>query len=315
MSISKYVFCLLPILATFIFACKDSAEPLPPNPFEPYTNPDTTPTNTVPNIDPKSFAGMHQTIFRPTCANSGCHDGTFEPDYRTIESTYNTLVLQKAIQTQGSNDMRVVPGNPDASLLYLRLTQEIGSGVMPLALEPNSDWNLKKTEYINNIRNWIQNGAKDMFGNAPQNGNLQPSMQGVMAFVTGNSTSLDREPNSGILVVPPGTSSLDIWFSLTDDNAQAIDLQGNTIQFSTNPNDFSAANSQNMQVLSPIMGTGYFGGQVAFTHKATLNLAQYAAGTTVFFRIYVKDPQQTATTEIPAEGSATYIKQYFACKK
>lgn len=315
MKIFTYSAFVLPILAAFMFACGSETDKLPTNPFEPYANTDSTPTNTTPDIDPKSFAGMHQTIFRPTCANSGCHDGTFEPDFRTIESTYNTLVFQKAIQIAGQNDIRVVPGNPDASLLYLRLSQVIGSGTMPLVLEPNSDWNTKKTEYIANVRSWIQNGAKDMFGNSPQNGNLQPSMQGVIAFPTGSTIPLEREPNSGMLVVPPGTSSLDIWFSLTDDNAQATDLQQNTIKFSTDPNDFSTVNSQNMQVLTPITGIGYFGTSVAFTHKASLNLSQYAAGASIFFRIYVKDPQQSAVTEIPANGSANYIKQYFACKK
>lgn len=311
----QYFQYLIAIFLCLVFACKGGTEELPPNPFAPYENPDTTPTTHIPQLDPKSFAGMHQYIFKPNCANSGCHDGTFEPDFRTIESTYNTLVLQKAIQTYAGNNMRVIPGNPDASLLYLRLTQVIGSGTMPVVIDPTSDWNSKKTDYIQNVRDWIQNGAKDMFGNAPQNGNLQPSMQGVMAFANGSSTALEREPNSGILIVPPGTSSIDIWFSLTDDNAQANELQGNTIKFSTDRNDFSAANTQNMQVLSPIMGTGYFGAQVPFTHKVSLNLSAYSAGTTVFFRIYVKDPQQPNTTEIPATGSATYIQQYFACKK
>jgi hypothetical protein len=34
-----------------------------------------------------------------TCANSGCHDGTFEPDFRTLEGSYNTLLFIRQSRT------------------------------------------------------------------------------------------------------------------------------------------------------------------------------------------------------------------------
>lgn len=123
----------------------------------------TADTTTVADLDPTSLVGLHAVIFRPTCANSGCHDGTFEPDFRTVNSTYNTLVEHAIIKNdpQNSFSQRVVPGDPDASQLMARLTYDIdgNSGVMPLATEPDSDYPTNREEYIERIRTWIANGA------------------------------------------------------------------------------------------------------------------------------------------------------------
>ena len=56
------------------------------NPFDVDMETATEQQDTV-NIDANSIVGLHQNIFKPTCANAGCHDGTFEPDFRTIESS------------------------------------------------------------------------------------------------------------------------------------------------------------------------------------------------------------------------------------
>ena len=163
-------FYLAGILAILVIGAASCGEDEPPfNPFDdPTLQPppeDTTDTGIV--LDPTSLAGLHQTIFKPVCANSGCHDGSFEPEFRTIESSYNTLVNHDALKLDISTTItkRVVPGNPDQSMLMYRLTQFLpnSSGIMPLQVEPDSDWNEKKDEYINNIRTWILNGAPDEF--------------------------------------------------------------------------------------------------------------------------------------------------------
>lgn len=121
------------------------------------------------NLEPTSIAGLHANIFSKTCANSGCHDGNFEPDFRTIESTYNTLINAPIIKNdpQNSFQYRVVKGDVDASQLIARVTYDIdgNSGIMPLALEPDNDWEMNKETYIQNISDWIAGGAKDVFGN------------------------------------------------------------------------------------------------------------------------------------------------------
>ncbi|MCB0617591.1 MAG: hypothetical protein KDC43_21545, partial [Saprospiraceae bacterium] len=103
--------------------------------------------------------------FRPTCANSGCHDGTFEPDFRTVQSTFHTLVNHPIVKNdpQGTFSVRVKPGDVGASLLIARLTYDIdgNSGTMPLIVEPDSDWLEKKEQYIQDIKDWIAAGAEE----------------------------------------------------------------------------------------------------------------------------------------------------------
>ena len=147
-------------LALLFSACKKDA---PTNPFNELTNPNGEEETPV-ELEATSLAGLHQNIFKPTCANSGCHDGTFEPDFRTLESTYNTLVNHPVIKNDPANSFtfRVVPGDVDASQLVARLTYDIdgNSGIMPLALEPDSDYTAKKEEYIQNVKDWIAGGAQ-----------------------------------------------------------------------------------------------------------------------------------------------------------
>ncbi len=183
------IFTLLGMLA--LGACKKSNRP--ENPFDDPKN--KPPVNTGPT-DPLSlanFAGLHRQIFKPTCSNSGCHDGTFEPDFRTIESSYNTMVYQPVIKNNpaGSFLYRVLPGNANSSVLHERVVVDIDgiSGIMPLSVDPQSDWPAKKAEYIAAIVAWINGGARDMFGNPPVNGPANPRLQGLMTVAPGYALS------------------------------------------------------------------------------------------------------------------------------
>src|SRR5690606_15850599 len=64
----------------------------PDAPFNPYdTITHTPPTQEMPKVDSASFMGLHTFIFSKSCAQPACHDGSFEPDFRTVESAYNSL--------------------------------------------------------------------------------------------------------------------------------------------------------------------------------------------------------------------------------
>ena len=156
----------------------------PENPFDDPKNKPPITNNPVDSFGLDNFAGLQRDIFKKTCSNSGCHDGTFEPDFRTIESSYNTMVYQPVIKNNpaGSFLHRVVPGNAQASVLHERVVRDIDgiSGIMPLSVDPDSDWPTRKTTYINAIADWINAGAKDMFGNPPANGPANPRIQGVI---------------------------------------------------------------------------------------------------------------------------------------
>jgi hypothetical protein len=306
-------FAFLAFFLLLLIAACDTTGELPPNPFDPYKTDSIAGPDPV-DVDPNSIVGLHYNIFVPTCANSGCHDGTFEPDFRSIESSYNTLVNHPIIKNdpQGTYKVRVMPGNVNQSVLWNRLTVDIDgqSGIMPLAIDPDSDWESNKEAYLQNVRNWIEGGAKDMFGNGPADGNIQPSMRGLIAYAGGNL--LPREAGDGPIQVPAGAPEIEIWVALTDDQTAPEQLEHNKARFSTSLNDFANAPEQNMSIVSPRTEEGYFGEPVPYHHKVTLNLGPYAAGTRVFMRVYVKDPALSEPTEIPGSGSNNYIKEYFS---
>ena len=96
------------ILITVLFSCqKDTINPYDDPNLDPPQSNDTSYFN-----NPSSFSSLQNNIFQPYCNNSGCHDGTFEPDFRTIESSYSTLVYQPVIKNDmdASYEFRVKPG-------------------------------------------------------------------------------------------------------------------------------------------------------------------------------------------------------------
>ena len=161
--------------------------------INPYDDPNLNPPNTDTLnyfTDPSKFSSLYNDIFLKHCSNSGCHDGSFEPDFRTIESSYNTLVYQPVIKNNPSGDyqFRVKAGDIDESVLYTRLlsnsdgsaTFDPNSQVMPLTADivydPNQEhvWHLEKEDHIANIKTWIEEGSKDMFGNPAVQPNNKP---------------------------------------------------------------------------------------------------------------------------------------------
>lgn len=287
----------------------------PDNPFGPGDSTDPTDTTTV-EPDMRSIAGLHARIFVPTCANSGCHDGTFEPDFRTIESTYNTLVYHPIIKNdpQGSYTFRVVPGDPAASQLMARLTYDIDgqSGLMPIIVDPAAEWNTKGPEFVQYIRDWIQDGARDIFGQSYSLLDAVPYMRGVMGKV--GPLNMERaEGGAGALRIPQSVSQLTLYFSLSDDKTLPQNLGVNEIRFASGPDDFAGRPPLPLEVLSqPENGKGFTEPQVSFTHRITIDPRQYASlGQTVFFRIYVQD-SGNPVTEIPTNAGAYYIKNYFS---
>jgi len=166
----NYLLIILGLAISFGLVTMQSCTKVDPaNPYDALGDPPDDDDNPLPNLDPNTIQGLHQNIFSPTCANSGCHDGSFEPDFRTVESSYNTLVNHTVVKNDSLSPYaaRVVPGDPDGSMLIRRLTADLpnSSGIMPLIVDPGSDWIPNKVAYIANIRTWITNGAKDMFGN------------------------------------------------------------------------------------------------------------------------------------------------------
>ena len=273
--------------------------------------------------DSLAFSAIHSRVFAPYCANSGCHDGSFEPDFRTIESAYNTLIYHPIIKNDPQNtySYRIIPGDADMSVMYKRMLIDIDSlsGIMPLDASIEYDptqshsWHTVKEKYIQNIKDWINGGAKDIFGNLPQEANLLPRMQGMLAYANGQTLLLNRDGPRGSIFVPTNSNTIDIWFSVNDDNLIPNQLTHNKIKFSSSLFNFSIQPEFNLDVTSnPILENGFYGSQLCeYYHRYSLDVSNYNPGEIIFIKIYVKDDVNNIT-EIPTNGSEYQIVKYFS---
>lgn len=308
---------ILPVIIALIVLA--SCQKDPENPYEDLQsvvvdNPD------VDDLPEGNFAWLHGKVFLPTCANSGCHDGTFEPEFLTISSAYNSLVNHDVIANDAafSFDYRVVPGNVNASFLHERLTNSIPntSGVMPLSLEPESDWESLQDFYIGQIENWISAGAPDMFGQLPgeAGADLPPQVDGIVIFPSGNSTDAYlRDPESaGITPILVEAAPIDLWFRALDDNTPASDLTTTEMRYGEDLGTFESTSIPAPLVFTgPISAPNLNDVESDYQFRASIDLSGVASGTTYFIRTYWNDGAQSGTTEIPNEGSSDVVTLIF----
>lgn len=295
---------LLSILLALVSCSKEET---PENPYDSVNNNQNNNPDSIP--DPSSITGLHQNIFFPKCAVPGCHDGTFEPDFRTVQSSFSTLlymtVNKKTLDSAKIFTYRVIPNDPGNSFLMERLTTTTSEYM------PSNSVRLSSTE-ITQVRNWINNGCPDADGQLPQKPNLPPNIVGYGAYTT-SFVQLDTARVGGIVYNPfiaPANSTMLIPVIALDtaDGTSATLPQNFTVhqlKFSTDKNNFNAATSINMTWMSPIP----YG-----VWQATVNTAVWPVGTTVYFRAYFNDGFQLNPAEFPRTQSLDYYKTYFAFK-
>lgn len=309
------IISLIAVIALVFVACK------PEEVVNPYAeieqNVDVQlPADVLPT---DNFAWLHAKVFKPTCANSGCHDGTFEPHFNTISSSYNTLVNHPVIanDAQFSFDYRVVPGNVSASLLYERLTNEIEntSGMMPLVVDADSDWDAQRDNYLAALSAWINAGAPDMYGNIPGSGSVDfpPTIEGLLVFPSGTtSTPYERDPESvGVSPILVPATTIDIWVAVTDDNTAPQNMTVNELQVATTLELLTTAAPLSFVSGASITAPGFTTPSVTYWHKASVNLSAYASGTTLFLRTTFDDGVQPEPTQLPNTGSNAVITALF----
>jgi len=305
------------VIIRMLSACSEKGnEPLNPynqkdnNVYVGIDGADTTP-------DPESIAGLHKNIFKPTCANSGCHDGNFEPDFRSITSTYNTLVNQPVIKNDELNPFtsRVTPGNATTSMILKRLTEDLNnnSGIMPLVTEPGSDWKLKKDEYINNIKKWIENGALDMNGKGPEAVNFPVQLQGMQLYQNGNL--VNRQSHYNFMEINSGAGTVEVWISFADDKTPVGNLTGLKASFSKMANVYDSLKEYNIEYVStPKSALGFYKEMVDYHHKITIDTRQIAmAGDVLWIRTKIGDGV-SAPSQLPNDNSLFSAKRYCAIK-
>ncbi|MBI4600892.1 MAG: hypothetical protein HY721_02930 [Planctomycetes bacterium] len=129
----------------------------PPAPF-PGAGPDPTSDGLL--CDNGLFARLRREVFAPSCASSSCHSAQVAKGGLVLEGmrAYASLVQAPADNSSaGSAELlRVKPGRPWESFLYLKLTGQLasdGGDPMPDVGAPLS------TRKLELVRDWIEHGA------------------------------------------------------------------------------------------------------------------------------------------------------------
>jgi len=265
-------------------------------------------------LDSSSLLGLHRYIFAPTCAQPGCHDGNFEPDFRTVQSAYQTLVYHPVIKNdEGENfQYRVVPGNRTKSWLWERVTTDDPVlGRMPLydTLTPGE---------LAAIRTWIDQGAPDAMGVNAVLPNVQPSVYGWLAFDREDSTRYDL--NRLDVISPmrlPAGREVAFYFGVYDFDDQGVfgagyEMTFNKARIGDHPYAIVEEPYRDMQLLpaaSPVMGSFFFdpSGSAPFYHRLVINTDEFVRNRVHFVRLYVQDSQHDQPTEWPESGSQPYL--------
>lgn len=287
-----------------LFSCEKEKVINPDPPANPYdaVNYGTPPDSAAPP-DPNTITGIHKNIFSVKCANPGCHDGNFEPDFRTVMSSYNTLVYHKVVKytSDSSFQYRVLPYNTDKSWLHERLvTSNATLGRMPLYANALTD------EELGHINTWINDGAKDMFGKAAVKPDSRPTIVGFLAMDSLFAIRYDTVRVGGVYYnsfkIPPNTSARIIFF--VEDDATAVEnMLVNKMKLSSDKNNFGS--SETFQAV-------YLNVPPYKLWIVSINTSAYAVGTTHFFRYYVNDGHHTADTEFPYQTLLDPYKTYFS---
>jgi hypothetical protein len=308
----KYIPILSLILLIIVVSAASCKKDEPANPYADLVRTVDNDNPTADNLPEGSFAWLHAKIFKPNCANSGCHDGTFEPEFRTLSSSYNSLVNHSVIANnpQNSFEYRVVPGNAGASWLHERLTVDVENttGIMPAVVDVTSDWDQYSALYIEKVTAWINDGAKDIFGNnaPPLGSNAPPLVYGLVVFPSGNTTTpYPREEDSqygiGSILVPATT--VDIYVLPYDDIALQTGFTTVDGKLSSSVSDFSSAQNFSFGLTSPISAMDFNDGPQSFYYKATVDLSALESGDSQYLRLYMNDGVQTGLTEVPNSSS------------
>jgi len=298
---SPFFFSVLALsFFALINSCKKTNDNLPKNPYDDIVRDDTT-SYGIP-LDSLTVTYVHKRIFATRCALPGCHDGHFEPDFRTPQSSFSTLAYASIVKnnTAATFKFRVIPFDTTHSVLYERITNccFINSNDRM----PQDDIGIPLPDSsINLIASWIMNGSRDMFGKVPKLPNKEPTIGAYLAFDTFSivpfalpTLRYDTVRLDGIyynpFIVPLNKSTFVFAALLEDDSTQLANMQYNKLKISTKADDFSSAWQYTTSVFS-YQGTTFW--------YTSVPASTLPANDTLFMRYYVNDGSHTANTEFP----------------
>lgn len=270
-------------------SCKEDELPL--NPYDDIEYPDTT--LVIDTLSDASFVKIHRDILSPSCNVLGCHDGSFEPDFRSIESAYATLVYHPIIKNNLDSDFvyRVVPGDTGLSVLHERLTNCCFVNQNDRMPQDNIGNALPQYK-IDDIAAWINDGAKDITGAIP---NEPDNLPNVLYYAVANATfdtTYSDNRNGGLFYNPfimPKDTIVYMAVIVSDDKTYPGDLSVNMLKVSDDLYDFS-----NAQSFTATTFIAQFNAWIL-----TINTSAFNPGQQYYFRYYINDNENPTDTEYP----------------
>ena len=214
---------------------------LPINPYEDLDYGDTE--LVIDTVSPTSFVKLHRDVLGPSCNVMGCHDGSFEPDFRTVESSYNTLVYHTIIKNNLTEDFtyRVVPGDTAFSVLHERLTNCCFVNMNDRMPQDNIGNALPESD-LDAVTAWILDGAKDITGAIPSEPNNFPNIKYFSVMDAAyDSTYSDNRVQFYMPFLMPNNEQVNFIFRVNDDHTNAGNMSVNQLSISEYIDDFSNA--------------------------------------------------------------------------
>lgn len=296
----RYILFLFFVAACLIIdiSCKKPSDTADSgNPYNGINNNVTThPTNQ--QIDSNSITGLYTFIFSQKCAIPSCHGKMFEPNFSSVEASYNTLVYHKVIKNtaDGRFVYRVIPGDTVKSWLHERLvTDDSILGRMPRYQHPLSQ------REMYHINKWILDGAKDVNNQTVVQPNANVFMQEIIVYdAMYHRVDTVRATYYAPFTVP-SNSLLHIYFYVYDAETKVADFLDNKAKFSTDPNNFSSA-----VIASALYDTTY-----KIWHF-DINSNNFPTGKQIYVRYYARDPDHTTDAERPNASSPYYEVNHFS---
>jgi len=282
------------------------------DPENPYDNVDYGSNNPINDtVNAASITGIHRNVLMPKCAVPGCHDGNFEPDFRTVQSTYSTLVYADITKNNVNGDFkyRVIPNDTAGSVLHERITNCCFVNQNDGMPQDNIGTGLPAAD-INNVSTWIMNGAKAADGSAPTLPDLQPNLGLYVAINTTfdvEYTQLENRVDTIIFnswKLPQGTASFYFVAIFEDDITPLSQIQVNQLKISTSLDDFSSTQSFNATFVD-------VPGQDPLW-LVSVDASSFVPGQTYYMRYYVNDGQHVDNVEFPKNSSIIQYKTYWS---
>ena len=271
----------------------------PINPYDGIDYGDTT--LVIDTVSSTSFVKLHRDLLGPSCNVMGCHDGSFEPDFRTVESAYNTLVYHTIIKNNLAEDFtyRVVPGDTALSVLHERLTNCCFVNTNDRMPQDNIGNALPEAD-LDAVTAWILEGAKDITGAIPNEPNNLPNVQYFLVMNATYDSTYSENRIGGLFYNPflmPNNEQVNFIFRVKDDHTIAQNLKINQLSISENIDDFS----------NSIIAVAYIASNSSpKVFILQFNISDLEVNKTYFMRYTVSDEEDQITTYPNNQTSFVY---------